>query len=120
MTRRVKNKLKEDLGETSLKELKSEVKTMIRKVQKTAGDDEFEEMINHLVKLKDKLNKKIDDLKKKSRKQNQQPKGKLPSWDALFCGLFPGDSPIPILVWKGLDFLHYHSKMTIFTSMLLF
>ena len=47
---------------------------MIKKVQKTGGDDEFEEIINQLVKLKDKLNKKIDDLKKKSRKQNKQPK----------------------------------------------
>ena len=34
LIRRVKTKLKEDLGETSLKELKSEVKTMIKKVQK--------------------------------------------------------------------------------------
>ena len=45
---------------------------MIKKVQKADDDDEFEEIINHLVKLKDKLNKKIDDLKKKCRKQNQQ------------------------------------------------
>ena len=80
LIKRVKTKLKEDLGETSLKGLKSDVKTMLRKIQKE-DEDEFEDLVTRLVKLRDKINKKIDDLKKKNRKRNQCPKGSLPKWD---------------------------------------
>ena len=80
LIRKVKTKLCEGLGETSLKELKSDVKNMLRKVQKE-DEEEFEDIITRLVKLRDKINKEIDDLKKKNRKRNQCPKGSLPKWE---------------------------------------
>ena len=54
---------------------------MIRKIQKADDEDEFEDLVTRLVKLKDKINKKIDDLKKKNRKRSQCPKGSLPKWE---------------------------------------
>ena len=80
LIKKVKSKLREEIGETSLKELKSDVKNMLKRVLKE-DEEEFENIVARLMKLRDKINKRIDDLKKTNRKRNQCPKGSLPKWD---------------------------------------
>ena len=80
LIKKVKSKLRKELGETSLKELKSDVKNMLKRVLKE-DEEEFENIVARLMKLRDKINTRIDDLKKTNRKRNQCPKGSLPKWD---------------------------------------
>ena len=68
LIKKVKSKLRKELGETSLKEFKSDVKNMLKRVLKE-DEEEFEDIVARLVKLRDKINKKIDDLKKKTGKE---------------------------------------------------
>ena len=83
LIKRVKLKVKrKDLGEENLKGLRGEINLMV-KLLRRSGEHEHEGVTEKLIHLKDYRNDKLDSAKKRDRKQQQQPKGKLPEWDGM-------------------------------------
>ena len=54
---------------------------MVKLLRRSGERDLFRHITGKLINLKDIINDRLDAVKKRDRKQQQQPKGKLPEWD---------------------------------------
>ena len=80
LIRKQKEELKRNPGQHSLKELKEEVKEVIKRIE---SHDDLGDVVSTLMTLKRKITKRLDELSDKERKSRQMPKGILPAWDGM-------------------------------------